>query len=139
MDSSRYEQIVIDRFRFRGLHGCESWCKLEIVPVRDGRTVVTATEEKDNPGTSVTNMAEHLAYWVCIEFSIDPSRLVWIEHYGYPSAFEKGNPRSYDLVNFTILPPGHDAVFAEPTWRPMTDADWQALGLAPRQRVEYRK
>jgi hypothetical protein len=138
IDSSRFERIVVDRYRFRGFHGCASWCKLEILRLSDGRSAVIATELMDNPGTSITNAAEHLAYRVCVEFSIDPSRLVWIEHYGYPSAFEKGNPRSFDLVTFRIPPAGHDAVFADPTWRPMSDEDWRSLGLPPRAPVEYR-
>jgi hypothetical protein len=132
LDSSHYQRIIIDRYQFRGFHGCQAWCQLEILPLVDGRTVVIATEVKDNPGTSITNCAEHLAYWVCVEFAVDPSRLIWIEHYGYPGAINPKQPRTYDVVDFDILPPGHDAVFAHPRWRPMRLADWQALGLEPR-------
>jgi hypothetical protein len=134
LDATQYEHVVVDRYRFRGFHGCDAWCALEILKGKDGKTVVIATEVKDNPGTSITNAAEHLAYWVCVEFSIDPSKLVWIEHYGYPAPGDwKRHPRTYDLVTFDILPPGHDAVFAHATWRPMQDNDWLARGLEPRQ------
>lgn len=34
-----------------------------------------ATEVKDDPGSSVTNVAEHLASHVCDRFGIDPDRL----------------------------------------------------------------
>lgn len=129
----RYERIIIDRYRFRGFHGCQSWCSLEIQRLNDERTLVVATELMDNPGTSVTNFCEHLAYWVCLDFAIDPSRFVWIEYYGYPCPINPKRLRTYDLVTFDILPPGHDAVFVNPRWRPMSDADWHSLGLAPRR------
>ena len=129
----RFERIIFDRYRFRGLHGREAWCNLEIVWVNDGRAVVIATEVKDNPGASVTNAFEQLAYSVCIGFRIGPSELVWIEHYGYPVPGDCKLPRTFDLVTFTILPRGHDAVFAHPKWRSMCDEDWLALGLEPRQ------
>ena len=132
-DASQYECIVVDRYEFRGFHGCTSWCALEILSLKDGRTAVLATEVIDNPGTSITNVCEDLAYWVCVEFSIDPSKLVWIEHYGYPSPVKSIGPRTYDLVTFTILPPGHEAVFAEPKWRTMHYEDWRNLGLEPRE------
>lgn len=132
LDSSRYQRVVVDRYCFRGFHGCPSWCQLEILPLSDGCTVVLATEVQDNPGTSVTNAAERLVHWVCLEFSIDPSSLVWIEHYGYPSVVHPKLPRTYDLVSFTILPAGHDAIFAHPTRRTMQPADWRQLGLEPR-------
>ena len=132
LDSSRYQRIMLDRYLYHGHHGCEAWCQLEILPLPNGRTAVIATEVKDNPGTSITNCAEHLAYWVCLEFEIDPSQLIWIEYYGYPSETAPKVPRTYDLVRFDILPAGHDAVFARPAWRPMQPSDWQALGLQPR-------
>jgi len=134
LDASRYERIVVDCYRFRGFHGCDAWCSLEILRGRDGQTVVIATELKDNPGTSVTNMCEHLAHWVCIEFSIDPRKVAWIEHYGYPAPGDsRRRPRSYDLVTFEILPAGDTVVLSHPQWRPMCDADWLAMGLDPRQ------
>jgi hypothetical protein len=106
-DASRYERIVIDRYEFRGFHGCMSWCALEILSLKDERTAVIATEVMNNPGSSITNVCGHLAYWVCVEFSIDRSKLVWIEHYGYPSPVKSLGPRTYDLASFRILPPGH--------------------------------
>lgn len=129
---------VIERYPYRGFHGCASWCGLEIIRLRDGRTVVIATEVEDNPGTSVTNMAEGLASRVCAEFTINPRSLVWIEHYGYPSAFPAGNPRTFDLVTFARPMAGDGAPFGDPKWRPMSEGDWRALSLPPRRPVEYR-
>jgi len=124
--------IVIDLYLYRGFHGCVCWCGLEIIRLRDGRTIVIATEVEDNPGTSVTNMAEGLASRVCAEFSIDPRSLVWIEHYGYPSAIRAGNPRTFDLVTFARPVAGDDSTVGEPKWRPMSESDWRALALPPR-------
>jgi hypothetical protein len=138
----------IDQFRFRGFHGCQCVCDLEIIPIADGRTVVIATEREDNSGTSVTNVAEHLASFVCDSFGIDPEKLVWIEHYGYPSALSPQRPREYDLVTFqrrapeqirwapSVLrmhPDGWPGYFDEPAWRPMQEDDWRGLGIEPRQ------
>ena len=44
------------RLDYRGYYGCESHCTLEIYG-----NLVIATEADDNEGTSITNMAEHLA------------------------------------------------------------------------------
>ena len=138
-DLNRYRRVVIDCYGYPGYQKCEAWCALEILPLADGRTAVIATEVKDNPGTSITNMCEHLAFWVCRDLGIDPIRLVWIEHYGYPSAFEAGNPRPFDLVEFDLMPAGRDGIFSNPRWWRMTDSDWKRLGLTARQPVEYRQ
>ena len=140
------EPLVIERFEYRGFHGCQSFCKLQVLPLADGRTAVIATELEDNPGTSVTNVAEQLASFVCDRFGIDPDHLVWIEHYGYPSATRPKEPRSYDLVTFWRPPPekirwlapvlrarpdGWPGYSAEPEWREMTAWDWKELGVEP--------
>lgn len=136
---------VLDCFEYPGFQGCRSVCDLELIPLSDGRTVAIVTERVDNPGTSVTNIAEHLASWVCHQFHIDPDRLVWLEHYGYAST--PIPERTFDLVKFSRLPAGSmswsvlssetlsrqtPAHFHRPRWRTMNDADWHDLNLAPR-------
>ena len=64
------------RYDYKGYFGCDCHCTLEI----DGNLVI-CTEDDDNEGTSITNMAEHLAPRVCYNFGIDPYQLTWIEHY----------------------------------------------------------
>jgi hypothetical protein len=144
------QPMVLDFFEYPGFHGCRSWCDLELIPLADGWTAVIATERAGNPGTSVTNIAEHLASFVCNHFGIDPDRLVWIEHYAYASTtFPE---RTFDLVTFVRLPPGSvswsvppgetlsrevPAHFHQPHWRVMTDADWRDLGLPVRKPVRY--
>lgn len=127
----------IHRHEFMGFHGYRCWCALEMLPLRDGRTAVIATEVADNPGTSVTNAFELLATDVCARFTIDPRRLVWIEHYGYPVAACPTEARGFDMVRFTIAPTPDGTCFSNMQWRLMRDTDWRALGLLPRLAVRY--
>jgi hypothetical protein len=143
--------MKIERFRFPGLYGCVAWCDLERVELTDGRVVVIVSEREDNPGVSVTNFAEELATILCHRYSIEPKRLVWIEHYPAGTcpvcngtgrrhggkaccAACRGSGRrreraTYDLVTFMTVPFGDDWRFQEPKWRPMSEVDWKALGL----------
>ena len=145
---SPHERLILNPFEYRGFHGCQSFCKVEVIPVADGRTVVIATELADNPGTSVTNVAEYLASEICGRFSIQPDRLAWIETYGYPAPGER--QRTFDRVTFerrprSELPPppsilrlrpsGWPGQFCRPLWRAMRDADWAALGMGPPAQV----
>lgn len=140
---------VIERFEFRGFQCCRCHCQLELIPLSDGRMVVIATEVEDNPGTSITNVAEYLASFVCGQFHVEPGTLVWIEHYGYGTT---SRDRTFDLVTFQrrpaekiswspavrrIHPDGWPGCFDEPDWRPMTDADWRDLGLTVSKPVRY--
>ena len=82
-------------------------CDIEII-----KNLVIVTEMPENEGTSITNMAEHLATQVCQEFDIDPKTLIWIEH--YPQRGEwKQYPESYELVSFNLNTEG---VFSSPRW-----------------------
>ena len=149
-------------FTFAGFHGAEATCDLELVRLADGRTLCVAYEREDNPGTSVTNAAEHLASAVCDRFGVEPRRLVWVEHYAYPSPSSAIPLRTWDLVTWGEIrgtanagppdtegsdldaaleaagavvvrqPAGYDGYFRRPAWRPMRPADWRELGLEPR-------
>ena len=142
------------QFGYAGLHGRPARCGLELIELVDGRTVVIATELSDNPGVSVTNFAEQLATLVCKMFHIDPTKLVWIEHYpaeccpvcagsGQSNTCNmcrvcggRGTRReaaSYDLVTFAVRQVRGEWLLSEPSWRPMTEATWRELGLEPRQ------
>jgi hypothetical protein len=69
-------------FHYKGFHGCDSKCGLEIKR-HDEKITVVLTELDDNPGTSVTNMIEHLATMVYHQFlkGIPVENITWIEHY----------------------------------------------------------
>jgi hypothetical protein len=142
------------QFDYAGLHGRPARCGLEIIELPDGKTVVIATELSDNPGVSVTNFAEQLATLVCKMFHLDPTKLVWIEHYpadpcpvcagsGKSSKGKtcrtcggRGTRReaaSYDSVTLSVRHVRDGWLLSEPSWRPMTESTWRELGLEPRQ------
>lgn len=138
------QRMLFDQFRYRGLHGCDSVCRLELIRLTDSRTVAIATVLPENPGTSVTNVAEHLASAICDKFAIEPGKLVWIEHYACNDSARTKSERTYHLVTFTrrplepvkwsatvlrYQPDGWPGCFIEPRWRPMNNVDWQALGM----------
>src|SRR2546427_9791448 len=112
----RYDRLYLAR----GSHGCPSYCWLRIYTT-PGQTMVLATEVDDNPGTSITNMAEHLATEVTRTFGLSLDALVWIEHYPARRVVG-GRPRlaaSFDLVTFTCTPQGLRA----PQWRRITQVE----------------
>jgi hypothetical protein len=127
------ERLILDRFEYPGFRGCASWCGLALLPRPGGRTVVIATEREDNPGTSVTNLAEELATMVVKTFGLDARKLVWVEHYG-PSKMH-GPDEDWDMIDFGNVQfdrtSGRFIAFDDPAWRPMRCQDWQALELDP--------
>lgn len=108
-------------YQYQGINGCASKCGLEIHRHPDF-TLVICTELQDNPGTSVTNWAEKLAYEVCQENQIDPGKLVWVEHYP-PSKWTK-SADTYDVVDFWAADQKQyaDATgsLGHPAWRRIT-------------------
>jgi len=93
--------------------------------------VVICTEQRDNPGQSVTNAAEILAAEV-ISFHRLPAPLVWVEHYEEDGA--RGTPKdphTFDLVTFSSyevkdLGEKHRRI-GEPSWKPLDRATVEAL------------
>jgi len=66
-------------YDFKGLWDLPSRCGLKIVR-KNHQTVVVVTElYRDNPGTSVTNVAASLAIQICKDFSLLPEKMVYIE------------------------------------------------------------
>jgi hypothetical protein len=49
------------RYDDKGLWSCDSSCEIEVHRRSDGKSVFLVTVLADNPVTSVTNYAEHLA------------------------------------------------------------------------------
>ena len=122
--------MSMTRYEYKGYHGAPSVCGLEIRALEVG-TLVVVTELPDNPGTSVTNMAENLATDVCRANNISPHKLIWVEHYP-----ERGTPLS-------VLPETWDEVFfdfdyrvgsfTKARWSRMSEGFREALGLAVSQ------
>jgi hypothetical protein len=69
-------------YHYKGYWNCDAKCDVEIKKEQRKVTVIL-TELPDNPGTSVTNMVEHLATKIYHEFlSRTPIEdIAWIEHY----------------------------------------------------------
>ena len=113
-----------DLYLYRSSSGCPSYCWLHIYTT-PGQTVALATELDENPGTSVTNMAERLATEVARTFGLSLNTLVWIEHYPARQGLS-GRPRlpeSFDQVTFTRTSHG----LQHPEWRRLSQAQVETL------------
>jgi len=74
--------------------------------------LVIATETDDNEGMSITNAAEAVAWQVSQQFQIDPTKLIWIEHYIMNQAHD------FDQVTFEIGKDFHNQpCFKNPAWK----------------------
>lgn len=95
--------IYDDEFPFKGFHGCESKCGLEILHEGDKATV-TLTELPDNPGTSVTNAVEIIATEVYKRFlpGLPPENIRWIEHYPARGDSRDPLPETFDEVTLSF-------------------------------------
>jgi Family of unknown function (DUF6166) len=110
-------------FHCAGYFGCASKCRLRWIKCQKAGTekvVVIATELPDNPGTSLSDRAEHLAAEVCRCFGIDPVELIFVEHYpasyGCKHALRGSlNAERFDLVSFEI----EGGTFRRPKWIPI--------------------
>src|SRR5215470_19803845 len=85
------------RYDYKGFWSCDSCCDIEVHRRNDGKYVFVATELPDNPGTSVTNFAEHLATAMRRQYGLKPEEVIWIEH--YPEAKDR-RKEDFDLVRF---------------------------------------
>ena len=113
-------------YRYPGFHGCLSHCDLEIIRSSSTTTLIICTERADNPGTSVTNLAAELATRVCEEDeTIDPARLLWVEHYP-PSPGIEGDciPATWAWVIFTER---EGTTFRRATWQPLNVSEMQDI------------
>ena len=88
------EHVQLQPFRYKGYSNVDSECYIDIYRFPDlrpietaqqttdiGVTIVVCSQIKENAGTSITNMAAHIATRVCAEYDIDPLSLIWIEKY----------------------------------------------------------
>ncbi|MGZ5199978.1 MAG: hypothetical protein ACXWC4_09430 [Telluria sp.] len=110
-------------FPYKSPNLCDGVCRIEKIDLDDGRVLIICEQVEGNPGMSVTNAVEFIAYQACREYEIRPENLVWIEHYD-PNIFDED---VWDLVEFGEL--SREGLFREPSWRQMTEFDWQSLGL----------
>ena len=111
---------------YSALHPDDSLCRVELVPLSDGRTLAVVTEVDDNPGLSATEAWEQVVAAACRRFALDPRTVVWVEHYPEPMA---GHAR-FQFVTFTLP---LDGSRGRPHWRAATADDWREVGLDPRK------
>jgi len=103
------------RYDYKGFWNCDSRCDIEAHRRSDCKYVFVATELPDNPGTSVTNFAEHLATAMRSQYGLKHEEVIWIEH--YPEA--KGRRKEdFDLVQFLAV---EGESFRTPVWTRITE------------------
>ena len=103
------------RYNYKGFWNCDSCCDIEVHRRGDGKYVFVATESPDNPGTSVTNFAEHLATAMRSRYGLKPEDVIWIEH--YPEAKNR-RKEDFDLVRFLGM---EGEAFRTPVWTRITE------------------
>jgi len=106
---------VMDKMiEYKGHRPFIGLCRLRIYKIGRQKPVVIVTQFPDNPGTSITNVAESLATHVyTTELKSPPEGMLWIEHY---SALGHPKPEIYSQVSFR-----HECgEFTDPEWSELT-------------------
>jgi len=107
--------------QYRGHGPMIGLCRLRIYNIAGRQIVVIVSQFPDNPGTSITNVAESLATQVYEdELKCPRNGMIWIEHYVTPSYPEV---ETYNRVTFKDTEEG----FADPEWEPMTGDQVEAI------------
>lgn len=120
-------------FAYKSSNRFDGICRIERINLSDDYVVIICEQIDGNPGQSITNAVEHIAFQLCDQFNINPHKLILIEHYDTWFCDED----EWNLVKFEKIPP--DSAFENPTWHPMTKEDWRKLGFRPRQRRVKRR
>jgi hypothetical protein len=90
--------------------------------------VIVCSEVPDNPGTSITTMAETIATAIWHDVGQPPlARFRWIEHYGDRGSINgiAAIKETFDLVTFAHL--AATAQLVDPHWLHITQADVEAV------------
>ncbi len=103
----------IDRiFDFQGRWGAPSRCGLRVVKKQDRHIVIVTELFEENPGTSVTEYSAELAAIIMGDFSLDPEKLVFIEHCPDRGSKLDHYKESFDMVSFRR----DGGRFTDPEW-----------------------
>jgi len=127
---------------YLGYSRCVSHCRVQVYTARGLPPLLVLTETLDNPGTSITNMIEHLAAGVSERYLTDddtagfdpPFRVV--EHYERDASHRYLDRRlDWSLVTFSHYRPEVDyrnyrRKLGTPAWRYLSEQDVEKL-LAP--------
>ncbi len=87
-------------FDFKGRWDAPSRCGLKIVKKQDRHVVIVTELFEDNPGTSVTEFNTELAAILVKDFSLDPEKLLFIEHNPDRGSKLDHYRESFDIVRF---------------------------------------
>lgn len=121
-------------FAYRSPNGFDGVCRVEAIGLKSGRVLVICEQTPDNPGMSITNAIEFVAFEICRSYEIDPDRLILLEHY---EAAIFGQESPWLWVQFEKRPP--ESFFAGPTWHPVEEHDWVYFGVKPKSRRRARE
>ena len=123
-------------FQYEPWRGNRSYCRLRIYRTSSA-AVVVFTQQPGNPGMSITNWIEGLATQAVREYSLDPTRTVFVEH--YPTAYyrqakahEPGGAESREESLGTVTFVWSGGAARSPKWTPLMirDATGSNLTLA---------
>lgn len=105
-------------FHYKGFHGCDSKCGLEIKS-NGTKVTVILTELDDNSGTSVTNMVEQIATMVYRKYfaGVPAESIIWIEH--YPPDPKSTITRHREGTFDKVILQWNGKRFSKPNWIPM--------------------
>ncbi|OHD71605.1 MAG: hypothetical protein A2W19_15170 [Spirochaetes bacterium RBG_16_49_21] len=99
-------------YHFKGRWDAPSQCGLKIIKNPDRHIVIATELYEENPGTSVTDFTGELAALLVKEFSLDPDRIVFVEHCPDRGSKLEHYKESFDLVRFRR----HGSRFSDPEW-----------------------
>ena len=102
--------MLTEIFKWEAHNGTPSRCGLQIKETAQNTVVVVSRLAGGDNGCSITNDAENLALIVCRRFSINPDRLMWIEHYPWDGTYRE----TFDLVSFEM---DGDTFGDDPEWQ----------------------
>jgi hypothetical protein len=108
--------FIDEIYEYRGRWDVPSRCGLKIVAGTRGTVIIASELYDDNPGTSVNNWNCQLADQLCRERSVDPDRLIFIEHNPDKGSKLENYRETFDRVIFTRS----GDRFADPDWEPLT-------------------
>lgn len=74
------ETVNSEYFAFSGLWDIPSACGLRILRTDENYIAIVSELYKKNPGSTVTDVPVQLATQICLKFSLEPEKLIYIEH-----------------------------------------------------------
>jgi len=137
-ETSRRQLTHDYRHRYTGYWSRDGICRIRIFAAPDHVPVVVATELAENPGTSITNMAEELAAEVIARHF--PERfeaevpVLWIEEYPQTPEQRRWGMPVFSQAEFSSFTPRVEYLggikrirIGPPTWRHVDESEVEAL------------